>query len=105
MFLHSKWLAKDLTVFLESKKYKPLDSQRLMKMLIRCGFELVLEQEGKYTFDLYPAVQSFIKYYPKQAENMEKALFYYLNPKENLSGQGALILNLGTWLVKKINSL
>jgi uncharacterized protein len=54
--------------------------QSFAKTVLRAGFELVMEREGRYTVDLYPCWQAFSRHYPDQAHNMEAALLSYLNP-------------------------
>ncbi|MFT5167792.1 MAG: hypothetical protein ACI8P3_003030 [Saprospiraceae bacterium] len=104
LLIHYKWLDKDIAGFLENNNVEESDYQEIMKLMVRCGFELLIEKSGSYTTDLYPAVQSFGQYYPAYKSAMEKALFYFLNPYENLNQQRELILTLGKWLILEINS-
>lgn len=50
------------------------------KTVVRAGFELVMEREGKFTVDLYPSFISFGRHYPQCKQLMESALFSFLNP-------------------------
>jgi uncharacterized protein len=58
--------------------------QSFAKTVVRAGFELVMEREGKFTVDLYPSFVSFGRHYPQSKHLMEAALLSFLNPK--LSG-------------------
>lgn len=51
-----------------------------MKVIIRSGFELVMEREQQYIPDFFLYYQTFSKYYPHQAAKMRQCLYYYLNP-------------------------
>lgn len=103
VLMHYRWLAKDFYQFLEKEESECFDYQGFMKLMIRCGFELVVSRKGQFTFDLYPAVESFGQYYPAHKKEMERALFYFLNPSSPLESQEGLIRQLAPWLVKEIN--
>ena len=73
----------------------------LTKVVIRAGFELVMEREQRYTTSLYYCYQSFAKYYPQKASLMEHALRLYLNPSSTLNDLTQLAHNLCDWLVRE----
>ncbi len=102
VLMHHRWLQQDLEDFFSKKKKTILDRKAIHKMLIRCGLELVVERSGRFTLDLYPAVQLFVQYYPDQKAIMEQTLYYYLNPKEQLFRQYSGIEKLGNWLLSEI---
>jgi len=105
LLLHFKWIEKDVKEYLKLKRPSVSDNQGVMKVMIRCGFELVIEKEKAFTLDLYPAVQSFKKHYPEYGQEMDSALYFYLNPFENLKKQRELIVTFGDWLVKEVENL
>ncbi len=105
LLLHFKWIDQDVKEYLKLKSPSQSDNQLIMKMLIRCGFELLIEKEKTFTLDLYPAVQSFKKHYPEYAGEMDSVLHFYLNPFENLEKQRELIVTFGVWLVKEVDRL
>ena len=104
LLIHYKWLEKDVSAFMQNENKKIADYQAIMKIMIRCGFELVMEKSNTYTLDLYPATQLFGQFYPLYRKKMEQVLFYFLNPNESPPKQKELIRNFGKWLVKEINS-
>ena len=53
MILNLTWLEEDLNEFLQKEKITTRDCQEITKILIRSGFELVMEKEQKFTTDLY----------------------------------------------------
>ncbi len=104
LLIHHHWLKEDIMRFLKKEIRIEKEYQSIMKMMIRCGFELVFEKEQQFTLDLYPAVKSFGKYYPIKKEEMEKVLFYFLNPDQNEQKQVHIIEDFGNWLVSKIEN-
>jgi hypothetical protein len=83
MILNLKWLEADIQEVIQKIKnetYTLEDYQFIMKVLLRSGFELVMEREGRYTQDLYLCYKTFSKYYPRFEEAMQQALIWHLNP-------------------------
>jgi hypothetical protein len=103
LLFHYKWLERDISIALKDHGDKIIDYQSVMKLMIRSGFELIIEKSGTYTADLYPAVQAFGKYYPAYKEDMEKTLFYFLNPNVNVAEQKRLLLTFGKWLINEVD--
>ncbi len=102
MMLNYRWVESDYLEFIEKNKVSNEELKNFIKVLIRAGFELVMEMEGKYTPDLFYCYKSFSKYFPEWKEAMEKALFYYLNPSDINEKMMQSILELGEWLVGKV---
>ncbi|HFB99280.1 MAG TPA: nucleotidyltransferase domain-containing protein, partial [Phaeodactylibacter sp.] len=84
MILHLTWLKDDVDDFLKKEKITKKEGQAMMKILLRSGFELVMEKEQKYTTDLYWCYQVFSKYFPKKEKEMRGILHLYLNPIEDV---------------------
>ncbi len=99
MFLNHRWLKSDLQKALsnDSVSYEKV----ALKTLIRTGFEIVMEREKEYTPDLYWCCHSFGKWYPKQANQMTKALQFYLNPTAYQSQLDSFLAEFGPWIVKE----
>ena len=109
MMLHYKWLETDVDEFFrtcltrsrgQEDKIKKEDCCAIMKLLIRVGFELVMERVKKYTADIYPAYESFVAYFPEREKDMKRCLHFYLNPKEDLDLQW--LRSFSVWMVNKV---
>ena len=101
MILHLTWLEKDVNDFLQKEKITKRDCQEITKILIRSGFELVMEKEQKFTTDLYLCYQVFSKYFPKKENEMREILHLYLNPMEEEIYLKKLVKNLGEWMLNE----
>ena len=73
----------------------------IMRTFARCGFELVIDREKKYTNELSLCCKVFSKYYPQKKMEMYKALELSINPITNLEEIFTLIETLGDWLVEE----
>jgi len=102
MMLNYRWLAEDLATFFAKAKPQTEDVQEITKVMIRCGFEIVMQRSGKYTVDLFPSYQVFAEYYPKRSSEMKSILFYYLNPAQDLEALTSILRDLGDWMVLEI---
>ncbi len=102
MILNLTWLEEDVHDFLQKKKVTQKDCQAITKILIRSGFELVMEKEQKFTTDLYLCYQVFSKYFPEKEKEMREVLHLYLNPIEDDLYLKNLVKNLGDWMIKII---
>ncbi|MCH2082925.1 MAG: nucleotidyltransferase domain-containing protein [Saprospiraceae bacterium] len=105
MMLQSRWLEDDLTKFLALMDYSSSELKAICKIILRSGFELVMEREMKYTNDLYICYVSFSKYYPDLSKEMRKALFWYLNPVSKNEMAKKTIEKLGNCLCQELQSL
>ena len=75
-----------------------------MKVIIRTGFELVMEMENQYTVDLYPCYKAFSKYYPEKENQMYRALELYLEPSDDVNFLRRFINEFGLWLITVVRS-
>ena len=98
LMLNYRWIRADIDAFLAKKTIDELAIQEIMKIIIRTGFELVMERAGKYTTDLYWCAQEFSIYYPSYQVDMEEALHLYLNPTLNKAAVHQLVLKLGNFI-------
>lgn len=72
----------------------------IMKIIIRAGLALVLEEEKQYTRDLFPAYEAFSRYYPEKKEQMLQALEYAINPTENTDELIFYLNDMGKWMIE-----
>ena len=107
MILNLKWLESDLNKTIEKLKttenaedIKELCTS-IMKIIIRAGYELVIEREAKFTNQLYQCYESFSTYYPNKKRLMYHALELFVNPSENKSTIINIVEELGYWIVRK----
>jgi hypothetical protein len=107
MCLNSNWLKEDIQVF-QQKLYQKTntlaDCQAIMKVIIRSGFELVIEKEQRFTADLYLCYKTFSKYFPIYEPAMRQALDWFLNPIINQKSLLFFLQNLGTFLITEIQN-
>lgn len=80
MMIHRRWYAQDRAHFRSLADPTPAQIRSFMKALIRTGFELVMEREGRFATDLYPCWQAFAQHEPQHAAAMEQALRTFLQP-------------------------
>lgn len=102
MALNYKWLEQDINLFLNQETFSDQATQQMMKQILRTSFELVLERAQEYTTDLYWNYKVFSTYYPNKAAEMQKALHFYLNPKQDPRALRLLVQQLGYWLIEKV---
>lgn len=72
----------------------------IMKIIIRAGLALVMEEEKQYTRDLYPAYEAFSRYYPEEKEKMLQALQYAINPTHNTDELILYLNDMGVWMME-----
>jgi hypothetical protein len=77
----------------------------ITKILVRGGFELVMEQEKAYTRDLTACAESFSRHYPMRAQSMNRALELALYPTSSTAEVLRLLVDLGTWLIRESAAL
>ena len=70
----------------------------IMKNIVRAGFEIVMEREGKYTRDLYPCYRAFSRHYPELSDQMRRALKLAIEPTQDVSRIREIIDGLGVRL-------
>lgn len=95
-----RWLTEDVTALRGADQLSDEEIKSLLKAILRSGFELVLEREGKYTTDLYPCYQSFSKYYPDWEPEMKQVLLYYLQVPSEKACLEAIADGLGQQLIR-----
>lgn len=71
----------------------------IMKIIVRAGLALVIEEEHKYTRDLYPAYQIFSKHYPEKEAEMKQAVKYAVDPSSDPDEITAFLNHLGDWMI------
>ena len=104
--LNTKWFVNDLNDFkkkIENQTITLEDCKGVMKIIIRVGFELIVEREQQFTPDLYLCYQTFSKYYPTKEKEMRQALEYFLNPICDLQILDVFVNQFGNWLERQIN--
>ena len=72
-----------------------------MKIIIRSGFELIIEKEKQFTADLYLCYLTFSKYFPNYKQEMKQALFWFLNPIIEAKELRLLLDHLGNFIIKE----
>ena len=103
--LNRKWFVDDLNGFKKKIELQTVtleDCRVIMKLMIRVGFELVVEREQRFTPDLYLCYQTFSKYYPMKENEMRQALEYFLNPITDLQILEAFVNQFGNWLIRNL---
>lgn len=109
MMLNIRWLRSEIDELYAVAAANPdaelmrRKCRELMKVMVRSGFELVMEAEQRYTNCLYWCYRSFASHYPDRAALMERALFLYLNPAGDAAAESVLPLarELGDWMVSE----
>ncbi len=104
MMLNYRWLTSDFHEFLSKKEMPEEDFQSFLKVVIRTGYEIVMEKERKFTPDLYLCYKSFSSYFPKWEQSMKKVLFCYINPSHNRGEHHQAITELCKWLIEKVKT-
>lgn len=100
LFMLEDYLAKFRSLSRLSASYSQF-SEDLIKILIRSGFELVMQHTKKYTNSLYHCQQEFSWIYPEYAQDMRTLLHFYLNA--SLCGEKSekLIFKVGLFILKE----
>ena len=99
MILNLTWLEEDVHTFLQKEKITKDDCKEITKVIIRSGFEMVMEKEGKFTTDLYWCYHVFSKHFPEKEEAMKEMLHLFLNPTEDRLYLEKVVGELGTWMI------
>lgn len=108
MCLNINWLEEDVKAFLKKLDMNAntlKDCQAIMKVIIRSGFELVIEKEKQFTADLYLCYLTFSKYFPAYEQKMKQALFCFLNPITEAKELRLLLEYLGNFIIKENKKL
>jgi hypothetical protein len=73
----------------------------VMRTLVRCGLELVIDREGRYTNELPLCYEVFSKYYPDKREAMRRALELSINPTASIESMLEIVEDIGAWIVQE----
>lgn len=73
----------------------------IMKIIVRAGLALVIEEENKYTRDLFPAYEIFSKYYPEKQSDMKQAIKYAVKPVGNAKEVIDFLDDMGNWMISE----
>ena len=73
----------------------------IMKIIVRAGLALVIEEDNKYTRDLFPAYKIFSEHYPEKESDMKKALIYAINPVKNPNEIIDFLDEMGNWIINE----
>lgn len=73
----------------------------IMKIMVRAGLALVIEEENQYTRDLFPAFETFSKYYPEKESELKQALEYAIKPSENTDEILVFLNEMGIWMINE----
>lgn len=71
----------------------------IMKIIVRAGLALVIEEEGKYTRDLYPAYRIFSQHFPEKESEMKQAITFAINPINNPKEILKFLDEMGNWMI------
>lgn len=71
----------------------------IMKIIVRAGLALVIEEEGKYTRDLYPAYNVFSRHFPEKEPDMKQAVTYAISPVDNPREILEFLDDMGKWMI------
>lgn len=77
--------------------------RRIMKNIIRDGFFLNMQKDNKFTPDVDLCFHQFIKHYPEQTVNMEKAVNYSKNPTTDKEELIMFLNSFGRWIIAEDN--
>ncbi len=105
MFLSHKWLASDWASLQQMKSPNVMAYRTYIKTLIRTAFELVMEELGKFTPDLFWAVESFAQYYPQKSAQMKKILNLYIQPLDKKQQLTTLLEEITPWILSESKRL
>lgn len=102
MMLNYRWLEESVLSFLQKDDFSTHESQDITKIILRSGFELVMENSNNFTTDLFFCYREFSKYYPSKEKEMQQALFWYLNPPKNKAEIRPFLEDFGKWLIEMV---
>lgn len=105
MFLSHRWLASDWSSLQQMKTPNVMAYRTYIKTLIRTAFELVMEDLGKFTPDLFWAVESFAQYYPQKSAQMKKILNLYIQPLDKKQQLTTLLEEITPWILSESKRL
>jgi hypothetical protein len=71
----------------------------IMKIIVRAGLAFVIEEEGKYTRDLYPAYKIFSHHFPEKEPEMKQAIIYAIIPIDHPNEILEFLDEMGNWMI------
>ena len=75
----------------------------IMKIIVRSGLALVMEQKAMYTRDLYPAYALFSAFYSQKEQDMKQALTYAIVPSNSADEVIRFLNGFGEWMIQESN--
>ena len=84
----------------ESEGERPETLAWVLRRFLRLGMELVVEDEQRYTRDLYLCYESFAKHHPEKRNDMFHTLELAVNPEASSEAED-FTRNFGDWLARK----
>ena len=75
----------------------------IMKIIVRSGLALVMEQKPTYTRDLYPAYALFSAHYSQKEQEMKQAITYAIVPSKSADEITRFLNGFGEWMIQKSN--
>ena len=75
----------------------------IMKIIVRSGLALVMEQKAMYTRDLYPAYALFSAFYSQKEQEMKQALTYAIVPSNSADEVIRFLNGFGEWMIQESN--
>jgi uncharacterized protein len=79
--------------------------QRIMRRIVRTGYEAVIASERGYTRDLYPCFEAFRRHHADRADEMWRALEFAVEPTDNKEVITELCEGLGMWVAQEASSV
>ena len=73
----------------------------IMKIIVRAGLALVIEEDNKYTRDLFPAYKIFSEHYPEKESDMKQAVKYAINPIDKPNEILDFLNGIGNWMINE----
>jgi uncharacterized protein len=75
----------------------------IMKIIVRSGLALVMEQKAMYTRDLYPAYALFSAFYSQKEQDMKQAITYAIVPSNSADEITRFLNGFGDWIIQESN--
>lgn len=89
----------------KDKEYRVSLSSYIIKYLIRCCLELVMERKGVYSRDIHVCREMFLQYYPAKQEELDFILEYYEKQTYDYSSLAAAVGRLSGFLCDEYHKI
>lgn len=102
-FSYAQRLDADIDTFLASVRTEP-DAERrrscvwIMRRIVRSGFEVVMDEEGTFTRDLFPCYEAFRRHHPEHADELWRALELAVSPTDDVDAAARVCEGIGRWV-------